>query len=353
MSVDVVERLTKNNLITCKDVLSKSDLELLKILGLGIFTVHKIRQQCSLACVPVCTTGLELLTKRKQGNRQFFPTSLHGLDHVLHGGIPKGTVTEIAGPSGCGKTQFCTMLSVLATLPRNRGGLEGRVLYMDTESAFSAERLVEVAQHKFPDLYEREEDLCRMAENVLVDNHQTCASLIKKLESLEEEVITHKIKLVIVDSIASLVRKEFSCSAGSNLVQRTNFLSRQAALFKYIAEVFCIPVIVTNQITTRFGRQATEQDEEETTEISDGYVTVALGNTWSHNVNTRLILQYLDGEKRQVLVAKSPVAPFTAFNYTIKKDGIVQDEDGAGMYAGTDPGVQQINVRTSLPLYNT
>lgn len=48
--------------------------------------------------------------------------------------------TQIAGPSGCGKTQFCTMLSVLATLPGNRGGLEGKVLYMDTESAFSAER---------------------------------------------------------------------------------------------------------------------------------------------------------------------------------------------------------------------
>lgn len=42
------------------------------------------------------------------------------------------------------------------------------------------------------------------------------------------------------------------------------------------------------------------KDEEETTEISDGYVTIALGNTWSHNVNTRLILQYLVGEKRQV-----------------------------------------------------
>ena len=34
--------------------------------------------------------------------------------------------------------------------------------------------------------------------------------------------------------------------------------------------------------------------------MSEGYVTVALGNTWSHNVNTRLILQYLDDDKRQV-----------------------------------------------------
>ena len=30
------------------------------------------------------------------------------------------------------------------------------------------------------------------------------------------------------------------------------------------------------------------------------YVTAALGNTWSHSVNTRLIVQYLDGQRRQV-----------------------------------------------------
>ena len=30
------------------------------------------------------------------------------------------------------------------------------------------------------------------------------------------------------------------------------------------------------------------------------YLTAALGNTWSHCVNTRLILQYLAGDRRQV-----------------------------------------------------
>nr|XP_022333078.1 DNA repair protein RAD51 homolog 2-like [Crassostrea virginica] len=352
LSAEIVDRLARNNVTTCKDVLSKSDLELLKILGVGILTVQKIQQQCSRACIPTHTTGFELLTKRKKAMDSFSPPFTR-LDDVLHGGIPKGTVTEIAGPSGCGKTQFCTMLSVLATLPKDKGGLGGRVLYMDTESAFSAERLVEIALHKFPDVYSNEEDLCKMAKNVLVDNHQTCASLIKKLEMLEEEIITNKVSLIVVDSIASLVRKEFSSSSGSNLVQRTNFLSRQAALLKYLAEVFCIPVVVTNQITTRFGHQATEQDEEEITEMSEGYVTVALGNTWSHNVNTRLILQYLDDDKRQVLVAKSPVAPFTTFNYTIQKDGVIQEAEGSGLYAGTDPGVQRIKVRTSLPFNNT
>ena len=47
---------------------------------------------------------------------------------------------QIAGPPGCGKTQFCIMLSVLATLPVTMGGLDGGVAYIDTESAFSAER---------------------------------------------------------------------------------------------------------------------------------------------------------------------------------------------------------------------
>ncbi|VFV30754.1 dna repair protein rad51 homolog 2 [Lynx pardinus] len=32
-------------------------------------------------------------------------------------------------------------------------------------------------------------------------------------------------------------------------------------------------------------------------------VTAALGNTWSHSVNTRLIFQYLGSERRQCLTA--------------------------------------------------
>ena len=43
--------------------------------------------------------GFELLTKRREGNGQFFPTCLPGLDDVLHGGIPKGTVTEVSSLS--------------------------------------------------------------------------------------------------------------------------------------------------------------------------------------------------------------------------------------------------------------
>ncbi|XP_041911354.1 DNA repair protein RAD51 homolog 2-like isoform X5 [Arvicola amphibius] len=52
-------------------------------------------------------------------------------------------------------------------------------------------------------------------------------------------------------------------------------------------------------------------------------VVAALGNTWSHCVNTRLILQYLDSQRRQILIAKSPLASFTSFVYTIKGEGLI------------------------------
>lgn len=69
-------------------------------------------------------------------------------------------------------------------------------------------------------------------------------------------------------------------------------------------------VVVTNQITTRFvaagssSGSAAFQDidgtDAETDDDDSSHVTAALGNTWSHAVNTRLIVQYLDEKFRQV-----------------------------------------------------
>ena len=75
-------------------------------------------------------------------------------------------------------------------------------------------------------------------------------------------------------------------------------------------------VVVTNQITTRFVGEGPGVgnvfDKTQTFQDADGgvgaeqedddgsRVTAALGNTWSHAVNTRLIVQYLDEKFRQV-----------------------------------------------------
>lgn len=65
---------------------------------------------------------------------------------------------------------------------------------------------------------------------------------LNRLDVIEEDIIRQGVKLIIIDSIASLVRKEFDSHLHGNMIARTNLLAKQAATLKYIAESFCIPV---------------------------------------------------------------------------------------------------------------
>ena len=53
-----------------------------------------------------------------------------------------------------------------------------------------------------------------------------------RLKSLEEDIISNKVKLVVLDSVASLVRKEFDGRLSANLKERTSLLSKEAAVLK-------------------------------------------------------------------------------------------------------------------------
>ncbi|XP_025104918.1 DNA repair protein RAD51 homolog 2-like isoform X2 [Pomacea canaliculata] len=361
---DLRDRLLSQDIKSCGDVLCMSSLELMKVTGCCGLTVKEIIQKCSTSAAPAPVIALDMLKRRKQV-KGFLSTSFPDLDHVLHGGFPSGTITEIAGPSGCGKTQFCLTLAVLATLPVSNGGCGGTVLFIDTEGAFSAERLVEIARCRLPELFKDDDSLHQLVSNVYIDLIQTCKNLMNRLKNLEEDLISKNVRLLIVDSVASLVRKEFG-SLQDGMMRRTDFLTAEAGLLKHIAETFSIPVVVTNQITTRFGithAQSSDSSSYDKLESGDGkktlgssvemdgedtYMTAALGNTWSHCVNTRLILQFLPERRRQMLVAKSPVAPFTCFDIIIKDEGVLQDVQGQGHYVGTDPSKQEIKCRRGI-----
>lgn len=47
---------------------------------------------------------------------------------------------------------------------------------------------------------------------------------------------------MIIDSVASVVRKEFDTQLQDNMKERNKFLAREAASLKYLAEEFSIPV---------------------------------------------------------------------------------------------------------------
>lgn len=361
---EIVNRLAKHGIHTCKDVLQQNVLELLKFTGTNYQEVIDIQRAVSQSIIPKVKTAYSLF--KKSGNQQsFFPTTLLDLDKNLHGGLACGTITEIAGPAGCGKTQFCIMLSVLAAVPQDAGGLDANVIYIDTEAAFSASRLVEMASNRFPDIFKSKELLIQLSKRVHVYWESTCSSLWERLQSLEEDVISKGVGLIVLDSVASLVRKEFDSRVSRNMNERTALLSKEAAILKYLAETFHIPVVVTNQITTRFvgegpgggnslNRTEAFQDvdggvDAEPEEDDGSRVTAALGNTWSHAVNTRLIVQYLDETFRQILISKSPIAPFASFVYTIQAKGIVLERQNTlREERGANPSLQSIQVRSAF-----
>ncbi|XP_055291681.1 DNA repair protein RAD51 homolog 2 isoform X4 [Moschus berezovskii] len=241
---ELCDRLNRHQIVTCQDFLCLSPLELMKMTGLSYQGVHELLCVVSRACAPQMQTAYEIKTQRCAAHSSaFLSTTLSALDEALHGGVACGSLTEITGPPGCGKTQFCIMMSILATLPTNMGGLEGAVVYIDTESAFSAERLVEIAESRFPRYFDTEEKLLLTSSKVHLYRELSCDEVLQRIESLEEEIISKGVKLVIIDSVASVVRKEFDTQLQGNMRERNKFLAREAASLKYLAEEFSIPRI--------------------------------------------------------------------------------------------------------------
>ena len=130
------------------------------------------------------------------------------------------------------------------------------------------------------------------------------------------------VKMVLVDSIAALVRKEF---ASQQAPERNESLALQAQRLKWLAETFDIPVLVTNQIVTNFSH---DQNGESSSLVP------ALGTTWAHHVNTRVLLSIANtvvnvggdsGTKVRVMkLIKSPLSPPISLFYRIDARGVYQ-----------------------------
>eukprot|EP00056_Hartaetosiga_gracilis_P003490 m.64157 g.64157 ORF g.64157 m.64157 type:complete len:135 (+) comp11475_c0_seq11:615-1019(+) len=108
--------------------------------------------------------------------------------------------------------------------------------------------MMKIAGEKFPDLFASEERILTLANSVSRNIFDTSQNLLKALERLDEAIAKLDAKLIIMDSAASLLRKEYS----SACIERQEIMAQQATWLKKWAELFNIPVLVTNQITTRF-----------------------------------------------------------------------------------------------------
>src|SRR5208337_968572 len=70
------------------------------------------------------------------------------LNELIGGGIETCSITETYGRFASGKTQIGFQICVNVQLPKDKGGLDGSVLFIDTEGTFRPERIEAVAKAK-------------------------------------------------------------------------------------------------------------------------------------------------------------------------------------------------------------
>ncbi|KAM7527869.1 hypothetical protein LguiB_031279 [Lonicera macranthoides] len=369
------------NLLTAKDVLSLTEFDLMELLDVGLATVTSAVAHISEISCPPYQTVLSLLEQRIQNEylAGHLPTRLKGLDAALCGGIPFGALTELVGPSGIGKTQFCLKLALLASLPTIYGGLDSRVIYIDVESKFNSRRMIEIGVNSFPEIFHIEGMAQEMAGRILVLRPASLAEFTERLQQIKVSLLQRQIKLLIIDSMATLVSGEHEEGP-----PRHHQLGWHISFIKSLAEFSRIPVVVTNQVrsqssdeTSRYSFQGytlwvsishclglvnrcpiyacslvlpskrhfddkmgSKVEYIEDPARSDSHLVAALGIHWAHAVTIRLVLDSKLG-KRFIKVAKSPMSPPLAFCFDITSSGIsLLNDNGIEM---TGPQINTIN----------
>ena len=226
-------------------------------------------------------------------------TGSGALDDLFLGGIETQAVTEFYGEFGSGKSQICHTLCITAGLPVESGGLNSGVIYIDTEGTFRPERLEQIARA-------RGVDSLNALKNVAVCKVYNSAHLELIVKNLSKYVDDYKSKLVIIDSIISLHRAEFS--GRGTLADRQQRLNSIMHKLLRITEVYNIAVVVTNQV-----QSAPDTFFGDPTKPTGG-------NVIGHASTYRIYLKK-SGENRIARMIDSPYHPYGDVRFTVNEKG--------------------------------
>ena len=182
-------------------------------------------------------TADSALEKRKAMLR--CSTGSRALNELLLGGIETQAVTEFYGEFGSGKSQICHTLCAIVTQPVEAGGLDGGVIYIDTEGTFRPERLNQIARA-------RALEPSHVLKNVAICKIYNSSHLELIVKDIGKYINDFKAKLVIIDSIISLHRAEFP--GRGTLADRQQRLNSILHKLIRLSEIFNIAIVITNQV---------------------------------------------------------------------------------------------------------
>jgi DNA repair protein RadA len=292
-------KLKSAGLTTIEAIAVTPPREIAEKTGIGFNTVLNIVAAArKSACVDFITA--EELWKKRQ-NMLKCSTGSESLDELLGGGIESQAMTEFIGEYGVGKTQICLTLCVMAQLPVEKGGLNGNVVYVDTEGTFMPERIFEIANALGLDPHETLGNI--FLARAYNSSHQ-CLLTAHLFEFCPE----NNVKLVIVDSMIGHFRGEYV--GRENLSERQQKLNSELHKLLRLTEAYNLPVIVTNQVQANPATFFGDPNRP------------AGGHVMAHACTHRVYLRKGSKGTRIAKVIDSPYLPDNSTRFKITEKGI-------------------------------
>lgn len=185
-------------------------------------------------------------------------------------------------------SQVGFQLAVNAQKPPEKGGLGGKVIFVDTESTFRPDRIAQLAEAQGMDTNE-------VLRNIYIQKAENSDHQMLLVEKAEQVIKENNVRLLIVDSLTSHFRADY-IGRGA-LSDRQQKLNKHIHLLQQLANKYNIAVYVTNQVMDNpaimFG--------DPTTPIG--------GHVLAHAATYRVYVRKSKEEKRIARLVDSPNLP--------------------------------------------
>ncbi len=294
------EKLIAGGFATIMAVAVANPADLAAAAEIGKATAQKLivaaRQKAEFGFKPA-----DLLYKERQELGRV-TTSSQNLDGLLGGGIEAQAITEVFGEFRTGKTQIAHQLAVNVQLPKEKGGLDGGVIYIDTEGTFRPERIVQMATAKG-------EDADKILKNIQVARVYNSDHQMFVTDKASEIIVDNNVKLIVVDSVTSHFRSEYG-GGRENLPARQAKLNKHLHSLERMADIYNCIVFVTNQAMA-----------DPAAFFGDPTRAVG-GHIMAHVPQTRLYLKKSKDTRRVAKLIDSPSLPEGECIFSITAEGI-------------------------------
>jgi len=316
---DTVDRLRKLNINSVYQLAVQTPCELALEINDGLFGIgeasnlignaRKILTERQILSKEFSTAD-DLLEKRNKISR--YTTGSEKFDIFLNGGFETQAITEIAGEFGSGKSQICHALCVatnnlvennkLDDDDENKQSAAETIIFIDTENTFRVDRVYQIAEQNGLDPLA----ILQKIYHCKIFNSEELESVINNLDKSIEQ---YNAKLVIVDSIISLHRAEFS--GRETLAERQQRLGKMLNKLRRYADIYNIAIVITNQVVSY----------TDNSQFGSDYIKPAGGNIMGHSSTYRIFLKR-SGKNRIATMFDSPYHPNQQTKFAISDDGI-------------------------------